>query len=145
MTKVGWIFPKTCVQGNAWKEQLEKEARFRHLMAHNSHDSAIDTDSLEWETETVEFERSTVRNRGITAVTNLQNEFNTSPSLIWRTGRHGYERSGFWYCWGSERPVSTRGLWDIREQGGQRKYCGGQVKVGGLCFQCLLWNGRVWL
>uniref|UniRef100_A0A8C1VRB6 Discs large MAGUK scaffold protein 5 n=1 Tax=Cyprinus carpio TaxID=7962 RepID=A0A8C1VRB6_CYPCA len=41
------------------EEQLEKEARFRHLMAHNSHDSAIDTDSLEWETETVEFERST--------------------------------------------------------------------------------------
>uniref|UniRef100_A0A672P4J8 Discs large MAGUK scaffold protein 5 n=1 Tax=Sinocyclocheilus grahami TaxID=75366 RepID=A0A672P4J8_SINGR len=41
------------------EEQLEKEARFRQLMAHNSHDSAIDTDSLEWETETVEFERST--------------------------------------------------------------------------------------
>lgn len=40
-------------------EQLEKEARFRQLMAHNSHDSAIDTDSLEWETETVEFQRST--------------------------------------------------------------------------------------
>uniref|UniRef100_A0A673G8U0 Disks large homolog 5-like n=1 Tax=Sinocyclocheilus rhinocerous TaxID=307959 RepID=A0A673G8U0_9TELE len=40
------------------EEQLEKEARFRQLMAHNSHDSAIDTDSLEWETETVEFERS---------------------------------------------------------------------------------------
>lgn len=31
-----------------------------------------------------------------------------------------------------ERLVSTRGLWDIREQGGQRKYCGGQVKVGEL-------------
>ncbi|XP_051523810.1 disks large homolog 5-like isoform X2 [Myxocyprinus asiaticus] len=41
------------------EEQLEKEARFRQLMAHNSHDSAIDTDSLEWETETVEIERST--------------------------------------------------------------------------------------
>ncbi|XP_067286358.1 disks large homolog 5 isoform X2 [Pseudorasbora parva] len=40
------------------EEQLEKEARFRQLMAHNSHDSAIDTDSLEWETETVEFERN---------------------------------------------------------------------------------------
>lgn len=40
------------------EEQLEKEARFRQLMAHNSHDSAIDTDSLEWETETVELERS---------------------------------------------------------------------------------------
>lgn len=35
--------------------QLEKEARIRQLMAHNSHDSAIDTDSLEWETEVVEF------------------------------------------------------------------------------------------
>uniref|UniRef100_A0A671RJE8 Calcium-activated potassium channel subunit alpha-1-like n=1 Tax=Sinocyclocheilus anshuiensis TaxID=1608454 RepID=A0A671RJE8_9TELE len=41
------------------EEQLEKEACFRQLMAHNSHDSAIDTDSLEWETEMVEFERST--------------------------------------------------------------------------------------
>ncbi|XP_078284750.1 disks large homolog 5-like isoform X5 [Rhinoraja longicauda] len=35
--------------------QLEKEARIRQLMAHNSHDSAIDTDSLEWETGVVEF------------------------------------------------------------------------------------------
>lgn len=40
--------------------QLEKEARFRQLMAHSSHDSAIDTDSMEWETEVVEFERETV-------------------------------------------------------------------------------------
>ncbi|XP_060238137.1 disks large homolog 5 isoform X5 [Meriones unguiculatus] len=39
--------------------QLEKEARFRQLMAHSSHDSAIDTDSMEWETEVVEFERET--------------------------------------------------------------------------------------
>ncbi|XP_036382750.1 disks large homolog 5a isoform X1 [Megalops cyprinoides] len=39
------------------ENQLEKEARFRQLMAHNSHDSAIDTDSLEWETEVVEFEK----------------------------------------------------------------------------------------
>ncbi|KAM4704287.1 disks large homolog 5 [Rhinophrynus dorsalis] len=37
--------------------QIEKEARFRQLIAHSSHDSAIDTDSLEWETEVVEFER----------------------------------------------------------------------------------------
>ncbi|KAK7901503.1 hypothetical protein WMY93_018272 [Mugilogobius chulae] len=36
---------------------LEKEARFCQLMAHSSHDSAIDTDSLEWETEVVEFEK----------------------------------------------------------------------------------------
>ncbi|XP_016144430.1 disks large homolog 5-like [Sinocyclocheilus grahami] len=48
-----------CVLRECMEEQLEKEARFRQLMAHNSHDSAIDTDSLEWETETVEFERST--------------------------------------------------------------------------------------
>ncbi|XP_031434399.1 disks large homolog 5a isoform X3 [Clupea harengus] len=39
------------------ESQLEKEARFCQLMAHNSHDSAIDTDSLEWETEVVEFEK----------------------------------------------------------------------------------------
>ncbi|XP_077585810.1 disks large homolog 5a [Stigmatopora nigra] len=37
--------------------QLEKEARFCQLVAHSSHDSAIDTDSLEWETEVVEFEK----------------------------------------------------------------------------------------
>nr|XP_012617907.1 disks large homolog 5 isoform X4 [Microcebus murinus] len=41
------------------ESQLEKEARFRQLMAHSSHDSAIDTDSMEWETEVVEFERET--------------------------------------------------------------------------------------
>ncbi|XP_069011512.1 disks large homolog 5-like isoform X2 [Embiotoca jacksoni] len=38
-------------------DQLEKEARYRQLMAHSSHDSAIDTDSMEWETEVVEFEK----------------------------------------------------------------------------------------
>uniref|UniRef100_A0A3Q3IXV9 Discs, large homolog 5a (Drosophila) n=1 Tax=Monopterus albus TaxID=43700 RepID=A0A3Q3IXV9_MONAL len=43
------------------ESQLEKEARFCHLMAHSSHDSAIDTDSLEWETEVVEFEKDRVR------------------------------------------------------------------------------------
>ncbi|XP_058155285.1 disks large homolog 5 isoform X5 [Dasypus novemcinctus] len=42
------------------ESQLEKEARFRQLMAHSSHDSAIDTDSMEWETEVVEFERETI-------------------------------------------------------------------------------------
>ena len=42
------------------ESQLEKEARFRQLMAHSSHDSAIDTDSMGWETEVVEFERETV-------------------------------------------------------------------------------------
>lgn len=40
---------------------MEKEARFCQLMAHSSHDSAIDTDSLEWETEVVEFEKGRVR------------------------------------------------------------------------------------
>ncbi|XP_061911425.1 disks large homolog 5-like isoform X1 [Entelurus aequoreus] len=39
------------------EDQLEKEARFRQLMAHSSHDSAIDMDSVEWETEVVEFEK----------------------------------------------------------------------------------------
>uniref|UniRef100_A0A8C2ZZ84 Discs, large homolog 5a (Drosophila) n=1 Tax=Cyclopterus lumpus TaxID=8103 RepID=A0A8C2ZZ84_CYCLU len=43
------------------ESQLEKEARFCQLMAHSSHDSAIDTDSLEWETEVVEFEKNRVR------------------------------------------------------------------------------------
>uniref|UniRef100_A0A8C4HF63 Discs, large homolog 5b (Drosophila), tandem duplicate 1 n=1 Tax=Dicentrarchus labrax TaxID=13489 RepID=A0A8C4HF63_DICLA len=43
------------------EDQLEKEARFRQLMAHSSHDSAIDTDSMEWETEVVEFEKHRVR------------------------------------------------------------------------------------
>lgn len=42
-------------------DQLEKEARFRQLMAHSSHDSAIDTDSMEWETEVVELEKHRVR------------------------------------------------------------------------------------
>uniref|UniRef100_A0AAV2LEU0 Uncharacterized protein n=1 Tax=Knipowitschia caucasica TaxID=637954 RepID=A0AAV2LEU0_KNICA len=37
--------------------QLEREARFHQLMAHSSHDSAIDTDSIEWETEVVELEK----------------------------------------------------------------------------------------
>ncbi|TRY68112.1 hypothetical protein DNTS_023810 [Danionella cerebrum] len=44
-------------QKNDAARELKELKRF--LMAHNSHDSAIDTDSLEWETETVEFERST--------------------------------------------------------------------------------------
>ncbi|XP_055758844.1 disks large homolog 5-like isoform X8 [Salvelinus fontinalis] len=39
------------------ESQLDKEGRFCQLMAHSSHDSAIDTDSLEWETEVVEFEK----------------------------------------------------------------------------------------
>uniref|UniRef100_A0AAQ4Q7L5 Discs, large homolog 5b (Drosophila), tandem duplicate 1 n=1 Tax=Gasterosteus aculeatus aculeatus TaxID=481459 RepID=A0AAQ4Q7L5_GASAC len=39
------------------EDQLEKEARFRQLIVHSSHDSAIDTDSMEWETEVVEFEK----------------------------------------------------------------------------------------
>uniref|UniRef100_A0A6Q2X5Y0 Discs, large homolog 5b (Drosophila), tandem duplicate 1 n=1 Tax=Esox lucius TaxID=8010 RepID=A0A6Q2X5Y0_ESOLU len=40
------------------EDQLAKEARFQQLVAHNSHDSAIDTDSLEWETEVVELEKN---------------------------------------------------------------------------------------
>lgn len=43
------------------EDQLEKEASFRQLMAHSSHDSAIDTDSMEWETEVVEIEKHRVR------------------------------------------------------------------------------------
>lgn len=43
-------------------EQLDKEARYHQLMAHSSHDSAIDTDSMEWETEVVELQKHRVRN-----------------------------------------------------------------------------------
>ncbi|XP_062852169.1 disks large homolog 5a isoform X2 [Trichomycterus rosablanca] len=39
------------------ESQQEKETAFYPLLAHSSHDSAIDTDSLEWETEVVEFEK----------------------------------------------------------------------------------------
>ncbi|XP_076855983.1 disks large homolog 5 isoform X2 [Brachyhypopomus gauderio] len=39
------------------EEERDKETHYQPLMAHNSHDSAIDTDSLEWETEVVELER----------------------------------------------------------------------------------------
>ncbi|XP_047233002.1 disks large homolog 5-like isoform X4 [Girardinichthys multiradiatus] len=38
-------------------DRLETEARYCQLMAHSSHDSAIDTDSIEWETEVVELEK----------------------------------------------------------------------------------------
>ena len=50
------------------EDQLEEEARFRQLMAHSSHDSAIDTDSMEWETEVVEFEKHRV---GATMIFNI--------------------------------------------------------------------------
>ncbi|KAL0964827.1 hypothetical protein UPYG_G00329540 [Umbra pygmaea] len=38
------------------EDQLEKEARFQ-LMTHSSHDSAIDTDSVEWEMEVVQLDK----------------------------------------------------------------------------------------
>ena len=50
-----------CTHREKLESQLENEARFCQLMAHSSHDSAIDTDSLEWETEVVEFEKDRVR------------------------------------------------------------------------------------
>ena len=50
-----------CTHREKLESQLENEARFCQLMAHSSHDSAIDTDSLEWETEVVEFENDRVR------------------------------------------------------------------------------------
>uniref|UniRef100_A0A3B4YEX4 Discs large MAGUK scaffold protein 5 n=1 Tax=Seriola lalandi dorsalis TaxID=1841481 RepID=A0A3B4YEX4_SERLL len=50
------------------EDQLEEEARFRQLMAHSSHDSAIDTDSMEWETEVVEFEKHRVRDMDLKAL-----------------------------------------------------------------------------
>lgn len=58
------------------EDQLEKEARFRQLMAHSSHDSAIDTDSMEWETEVIEFEKHRVR-------TTSNIIFLTEPNLIY--------------------------------------------------------------
>lgn len=53
------------------ESQLDKEARFCQLMAHSSHDSAIDTDSLEWETEVVEFEKDGVSLETSTTVIDL--------------------------------------------------------------------------
>lgn len=55
----GYIFHVSCRE--KLEDELEKEARYRQLMAHSSHDSAIDTDSMEWETEVVEFEKHRVR------------------------------------------------------------------------------------
>lgn len=57
------LWPCCSVLREKMESQLEKEARFCQLMAHSSHDSAIDTDSLEWETEVVEFEKDRVRLR----------------------------------------------------------------------------------
>lgn len=54
-----YIFHVSCRE--KLEDELEKEARYRQLMAHSSHDSAIDTDSMEWETEVVEFEKHRVR------------------------------------------------------------------------------------
>lgn len=59
-TSQGAVTVAFSVHREQMESQLEKEARFRQLMAHSSHDSAIDTDSMEWETEVVEFERETV-------------------------------------------------------------------------------------
>lgn len=56
-----WLcVPRLLLSREKMESQLEKEARFCQLMAHSSHDSAIDTDSLEWETEVVEFEKDRV-------------------------------------------------------------------------------------
>lgn len=60
VASLGTIVIALSVPREQMESQLEKEARFRQLMAHSSHDSAIDTDSMEWETEIVEFERETV-------------------------------------------------------------------------------------
>lgn len=87
------------------ESQLEKEARFRQLMAHSSHDSAIDTDSMEWETEVVEFERETVSCLPVSSV--------CSPDVetAWGTER-GSSRSfpklhGYWFG-GSAFPLRVR-------------------------------------
>lgn len=99
------------------ESQLEKEARFCQLMAHSSHDSAIDTDSLEWETEVVEFEKDRVREviasyhqgRFLQRVSVLKAKrtLKTKPDdmnkfvmnlvtfiLLPLTGRHGFEGTG---------------------------------------------------
>lgn len=58
------LFSKSCTFSVSCREkldnQLEKEARYQQLMVHSSHDSAIDTDSIEWETEVVELEKQRV-------------------------------------------------------------------------------------
>lgn len=66
------------------ESQLEKEARFRQLMAHSSHDSAIDTDSMEWETEVVELERETV-----SCLLQLLSPHPLSGDSGWTSGRRG--------------------------------------------------------
>lgn len=59
------LFSKHCTFSVCCREklddQLEKEARYHQLLVHTSHDSAIDTDSIEWETEVVELEKHRVR------------------------------------------------------------------------------------
>lgn len=42
--------------------QSEREARMRQLIAQHSRDSAIGADSLEWETENLEFDSSQLVN-----------------------------------------------------------------------------------
>lgn len=75
------------------ESQLEKEARFCQLMAHSSHDSAIDTDSLEWETEVVEFEKDRV---GKTALSSYYWEWfgdmpvSREPVELWRLPKIWY-------------------------------------------------------
>lgn len=89
------------------ESQLEKEARFCQLMAHSSHDSAIDTDSLEWETEVVEFEKDRVRFLQCVSVLKAKRALKTKPDdmnkfvmnlvtfiLLPLTGRHGFEGTG---------------------------------------------------
>lgn len=65
--------------------QLEKEARFCQLMAHSSHDSAIDTDSLEWETEVVEFEKGRVRS--VFLITSSYEKLTFMMSFVWTDSR----------------------------------------------------------
>lgn len=66
------------------ESQLEKEARFCQLMAHSSHDSAIDTDSLEWETEVVEFEKDRVREQCSALIT--ESDPGDTPARLLRAG-----------------------------------------------------------
>lgn len=77
------------------EDQLEKEARFRQLMVHSSHDSAIDTDSMEWETEVVELEKHRVRATEdlLKCLLNQHTSFVLSSRCFSHSG-HGFE--GTW-------------------------------------------------
>lgn len=76
------------------EDQLEKEARFRQLIVHSSHDSAIDTDSMEWETEVVEFEK-----RRVSTVNSLKHNKKSGKDCLLMYRTFSYSGHGFESAW----------------------------------------------